>query len=249
MKLYEVNSLEKYNFSCIYLWTNLINDKKYVGQAQSFYRRMADYRYGKFNKYMKNAIEKYGIDNFDITILEQDVELDMLDEREQYWLDYYRSYDMDKGYNICQYASTTRGYRHSKESKQKMSDSTKEKLKDPLIKAKVQGKNNGMYGKKHTNEWRKNHSGWLKNRWQTDESYRLFWSKKMSGANNYFYNKHFVGDKNPRARKVRCVELNAIYTTIKEASEAVGTSRQNISHALNGRQETAHNYHWEYVDS
>ena len=28
MKLYEINNTKKYKFSCIYLWTNLINNKK-----------------------------------------------------------------------------------------------------------------------------------------------------------------------------------------------------------------------------
>ena len=159
---------------------------------------------------MEHAVKKHGLDNFDITILERDVPLDKLDEREQYWLDYYQSYDMDKGYNICKVAGTTEGVTH-------------------------------------TEEWCQKHSEWLKEKWATDEEYRKFWHDKMSGENNYFYGKDCSGDKNGHAKAVLCVELNKIYTTVKEASKCSGTSRQNISHALNGRQETAGGYHWEYV--
>ena len=74
MKLYEINSKKEYNFSCIYLWTNLVNGKKYVGQAQSFYNRMGQYKYGNFNTHLKHAVDKYGIDNFDITPVEKTVE-------------------------------------------------------------------------------------------------------------------------------------------------------------------------------
>lgn len=210
MKLYEINNKKEYDFSCIYLWTNLVNGKKYVGQTTCFHRRMKTYRYTYPNAYMEHAVKKHGIDNFDITILERDVPLDKLDEREQYWLDYYQSYDMDKGYNICKIASTTEGVTH-------------------------------------TEEWCQKHSEWLKEKWATDEDYRKFWHDKMSGENNYFYGKDFSGDKNGRAKSIICVEKNKIYTTIKEAAKENSTSRQNISHVLNGRQETAGGYHWEYV--
>ena len=210
MKLYEINNKKEYDFSCIYLWTNLVNGKKYVGQTTCFHRRMKTYRYTYPNAYMEHAVKKHGVDNFDITILERDVPLDKLDEREQYWLDYYQSYDADKGYNICKIASTTEGVTH-------------------------------------TEEWCQEHSDWLKDKWATDEDYRKFWHDKMSGENNYFYGKHLYGDENGHAKAVRCVELNKIYTTVKEAAKCSSTSRQNISHALNGRQETAGGYHWEYV--
>ena len=209
MKLYEINKKKEYNFSCIYLWTNLVNGKKYVGQTMCFYRRMKNYRHTYPNAYMERAVNKHGLDNFDITILERDVPLDKLDEREQYWLDYYQSYDLDKGYNICKIAGTTKGVTH-------------------------------------TEEWCQEHSDYMKEKWK-DAEYRNFWHNRMSGENNYFYGKRFSGDKNGHAKAVRCVELNKIYTTVQEASKCSGTSRQNISHVLNGRQETAGGYHWEYV--
>ena len=210
MKLYEINNKKEYDFSCIYLWTNLVNGKKYVGQTTCFHRRMKNYRHTYPNAYMERAVNKHGLDNFDITILERDVPLDKLDEREQYWLDYYQSYDLDKGYNICKVAGTTKGVTH-------------------------------------TEEWCQEHSEWLKDKWATDEDYRKFWQERMSGEKNYFYGKDCSGDKNGHAKAVRCVELNKIYTTVQEASKCSGTSRQNISHVLNGRQETAGGYHWEYV--
>ena len=246
MKLYEINSLKEYDFNCIYLWTNLQNDKKYVGQAQSFYRRMMQYKDGHFNRYMGSAIDKYGLDNFDITILERDIPLDKLDEREQYWLDYYQSYKKEFGYNICQFAGTTRGYNHTDEAKELMSQIAIERFSDPTEREKVQGENNGMYGKRHSKEWCKKHSDWLKEKWK-DADYRKFWHDKMSGKNNYFYGKDFSGDKNGHATTILCVELNKIYTTVKEAAKEHGISRQNISHVLNGRQQTAGGYHWEYI--
>lgn len=247
MKLYEISGNTKYDFSCIYLWTNLVNGKKYVGQAQSFYNRMGQYKYGKFNKHLQYAIKKYGIDNFDITILERDIPFEFLDEREQYWLDYYQSYFDINGYNICQHAGTTRGFKHSSKTKQLLREKAKRRFEDPAERAKVQGENNGMYGKKHTEEWCKQHSDWLKNKWATNKEYREYISEKSRGKNNYFYGKRYFGVENGNAKSVRCVELNKIYTTVKEAAKRHNISRQNITHVLRGNQKTAGGYHWEYA--
>lgn len=265
MKLYEINSKKKYDFSCIYLWTNLVNGKKYVGQAQSFYNRMAQYRLGHYNKYMQSAIKKYGVENFDIIILEKDVSKDMLDEREQYWLDYYKSYDKDYGYNICQFASTTRGYKHTQESKDLMSKIVAQRFSDPNERAKLQGVNNGMYGKKHTSKWRKEHSQWLKEKWANDDDYREFWQNKMKGENNYFYDKHLYGSLNgmygkhhseatkeklsqKNGKKVRCVETGIVYPSITKAAQSVGVTRCVVAEAIK-KFYRAGGYHWELVNS
>lgn len=84
MKLYEIldGKKKEKSFSCIYMWENLYNKKKYIGQTQNFYTRMAQYSYKGGNIYLNRAIEKYGIDNFEITVLEY-VSKEYLDEREQ----------------------------------------------------------------------------------------------------------------------------------------------------------------------
>jgi group I intron endonuclease len=228
MKLYEIldGKRKEKMFSCIYLWTNLVNDKHYVGQTQHFYDRMYMYKTSGATKILQNAINKYGIDNFDIQVIEK-CDIDKLDEREQYWIDYYNSYESDKGYNICRYASTTRGYHHTDEVKAIMSQKAKEHAVHRF------GEENPMYGKVHPEEWRKEHSKWLKNKWATDEEYRNFWSKKMSGENNYFYGKHFCGASNPNAHPVICVETGETFDTMKEAGEYYGVYKTCISQSVN----------------
>ena len=225
MKLYEINNKEEYDFSCIYLWTNLVNDKKYVGQTTCFYRRMKTYRCTYPNAYMEHAVKKYGLDNFDITILEYDVPLDRLDEREQYWLDYYQSYDMDKGYNICKVAGTTKGVTHTEEWCKKHSDWMKEKWKDEDYRQfwidRMSGENNYFYG------------------------------KHFCGELNPMYGKHHsqqTKDKMSRiiGKPVRCVETGDVYTSITKAAQAVGVTRCVVSEALR-KGYRAGGYHWEFV--
>lgn len=87
----------------IYLIRNTINDKVYVGQTTvsiklrfqnhlSAARRGLDYIVGK-------AIRKYGEQNFHIELLEECL-VEELNEREKYWISYFKSIDNRFGYNI-----------------------------------------------------------------------------------------------------------------------------------------------------
>ena len=88
----------------IYKITNLVNGKIYVGQTtKSLKERFQKHCWGTtekdsyhLNMAIKNAIKKYGKNNFTIELIEE-VETDKLDEREVYWISYYDSYN--KGYN------------------------------------------------------------------------------------------------------------------------------------------------------
>ena len=226
MKLYEINKKKEYDFSCIYLWTNLVNGKKYVGQTTCFHRRMKTYRYTYPNAYMEHAVNKHGLENFDITILERDVPLDKLDEREQYWLDYYQSYDMDKGYNICKIASTTKGVTHTEEWCQEHSKWLKDKW---------------ATDEEYRKFWQERMSG--------ENNY--FYGKHFSGELNPMYGKHHsqtTKDKLSKAigKSVRCVETGDVYTSITRAAQAVGVTRCVVSEALH-KGYRAGGYHWEFV--
>ena len=263
MKLYEIldGKKKEKSFSCIYMWENLYNKKKYIGQTQNFYTRMAQYSYKGGNIYLNRAIEKYGIDNFEITVLEY-VSKEYLDEREQYWLDFYKSYLFLNGYNICRYASSTRGYKHTQEVKNKL---RKMKIDNPVC---LCGEKNPMYGKKHSLEWRKQQAEKMKEKWEKDEEYRNFWHEKMTGENNYFYGVHLTGEKNPmfgkkhseqtrkkisdskkgkfygKTVKIQCVETGKIYISISQASKELNVNVNAIYSILDKPNRTCKKLHF-----
>lgn len=61
------------NVAGIYMFRNKINDKKYIGQSVNLYKRLRDHlsriKRGESNKVLYRAIYKYGLENFEITIL------------------------------------------------------------------------------------------------------------------------------------------------------------------------------------
>lgn len=82
----------------IYVITNKLTNEQYVGQtSRDIYTRFDEHCYdNRSTSHIHNAIKKYGAKNFEIKELET-VELNRLDEREQYWiakLDTYKN-----GYN------------------------------------------------------------------------------------------------------------------------------------------------------
>ena len=89
-------------FGIIYIITNSINDKVYIGQTiRNLHLRWLEHcRKGSHgndkNMSIKRAILKYGKENFQIKELEK-CSIGMLNEREIYYISLYNSYK--KGYN------------------------------------------------------------------------------------------------------------------------------------------------------
>lgn len=87
----------------IYMITNLINGKRYVGKTQRGYLfRFEEHcnstKYG-FNTYIGNAINKYGRENFKVELLKQ-VEDDTWEYWEKFYISEYKTLWTQNGYNI-----------------------------------------------------------------------------------------------------------------------------------------------------
>ena len=90
----------------IYKITNKVNNKCYIGQtmktAQERWKEHQQHAFGShpndINKTLYKAIRKYGIENFDFEVIQDNIETyEQLDKAEIYWIDFYNSFV--KGYN------------------------------------------------------------------------------------------------------------------------------------------------------
>lgn len=84
----------------IYKYENKINHKIYIGQTNDVNRRFKEHLSSKSfrTSLIEKAIQKYGIDNFDFTVLEW---TENYNEQEKYWIEFYNCYK-PYGYNICE---------------------------------------------------------------------------------------------------------------------------------------------------
>lgn len=91
--------------SGIYLITHKSSGKIYIGQSVNIkHRWWVHGAMGSECVKLRNAIQKYGKDQFELTILEEVNEKKLLTEREQFYLDSYQPFG-DNGYNICRVAN------------------------------------------------------------------------------------------------------------------------------------------------
>jgi len=165
----------------IYKTTNLINNKIYIGQT----KQDKQYYYGS-GTLIKEAIKKYGKRNFKKEIIEYVENENDLDDKEKNWINYYKSNNLDIGYNlesggrnytnhhpltIEKFKNRTPSFKdkkHTEETKTLLSDIKKELFENK--------EKHPMYCKKHTDESKKKMSGNREN---------------ISGKNNPMYNKSF----------------------------------------------------------
>ena len=84
----------------IYLITNRINGKQYVGQtSRSLKRRF--YEHSRHKSAIGKAIKKYGRENFTIETIDVCETFEMANEREQYWIAFYGCV-APNGYNLTE---------------------------------------------------------------------------------------------------------------------------------------------------
>lgn len=137
----------------IYTATNKINNKKYIGQTIKSIKKRAMSHFcdakNNSNFYFHNAIRKYGKDNFLFEVIEYCKNSDIANEREKYWIEYYKSNNKDFGYNTCAGGTGTTGHTLSKEARLKLSILNKGKKLSEETKKKI-----GLAGKgrRHTEE-------------------------------------------------------------------------------------------------
>ena len=109
----------------IYKIVNEVSGKVYVGSAVDMNHRWNEHkRTLRENKHhsihLQRAWNIYGKDNFRFEIIEE-CEKEKLIEREQHWMNFYKSYNENKGYNISPTAGSKLGIKSSEETKKKIS--------------------------------------------------------------------------------------------------------------------------------
>ena len=127
----------------IYKITNTVNNKCYIGQSTDLFKRIRKHVKTLLsgtnrNEHLQNAYNKYGTGNFTIEVIEE-CKKEELDDREIFWIDYYKSYDPKYGYN------KTKGGTGGDSYLDVCSEQEKENIKNKKSE-NVKGERNPIYG-------------------------------------------------------------------------------------------------------
>lgn len=231
----------------IYIITNTINNKVYIGQSVDIHHRWmqhkADLRNDHHhNEHLQRAWKKYGEEAFEFRVLTECDEIE-LNNLEKSFIQEYKSYNGDYGYNLTLGGDGCIGL--SQESINKMRQSLTGRHLSEDTRKKISEGNKGKKRSPRSAEHRKNLGNSLKG--------KNAWNKGIT-MNDDFRNK-LCGSGNPNHKIVYCVELDEYFGSTREAERKYGINHVNISACCNGKQKSAGKHpitgeklHWEYPE-
>lgn len=243
----------------IYLRTNKVNGKQYVGETENFERREKQWKRLKLNyanQFLTDERSKYGLENFDILVIDTCETQEKAWELEQFYIKEYGTKYPD-GYNLTDGGAGAKGYKHSEKAKKKMSEARKGRLVTEETRQKLsislKGKNIGIKlseetkrkisetkkGIKLSEETRKKMSKSKKEKYKTEihhmvgkhlsEETKRKLSEAKKGKNHPLYGKHHTEETR---RKMSETHKNPIlqYTKngefIREWASATDAARE-----------------------
>jgi group I intron endonuclease len=230
--------------SSIYIITNNVNGKIYIGSAKVYSYRINSHKSRlkngtHTNKHLQNAWIKYGEYNFSFKQLEIVDKIENLIEREQYYLDKYlfasdnSDVFYELGYNKVRIAGINLGYKFSAEGKKNISEAHKGILASEETKKKMSyvqsGENNHFYGKTHSKKAKEKISKALKGI-KRDITFKNKISKAFSKAVLQY--------------SLEKKEFIKRWDSAKQAEEVLNIT--HISAVCRKERKSAGKYYWEY---
>lgn len=138
----------------VYLTTNKINNKKYIGKS-SYYKDPDKHTYLGSGVLIKKVIKKYGKENFTKEILEIfDNENDALQAEIRY-IKKFNALEDDNYYNLSTGGEGMEGMKMTEEIKKKMSEAKKGKQRNKHSQETKEKMSKSRKGKTKSKEWRK----------------------------------------------------------------------------------------------
>lgn len=110
--------------SGVYKIEHISSRKVYIGSSKNMYRRchrhMSELRHGKHNnQFLQRAFIKYGKNDFKVESLEKCTK-EILEEREQFYIDKYKSFNEKYGFNLLKKAYSPKGRIVTEKTKEKL---------------------------------------------------------------------------------------------------------------------------------
>ena len=224
----------------VYIHTNLINDKKYVGITQQNPEdRWQNGNGYPVNEHFTSAIKKYGWNNFKHIILFDNLTQEEAENIEIELIAYHKSNNRKFGYN-----KDNGGHvgRFTEETKRKMSE----------IKKKIfLGSNNPFFGKHHTQKTIDKIKKTLKGKFKGcknpfygkhhSEETKLQISNSLKGRVSYNKGKKLADETickmkmNSQRTVIQCVETGKIFNSMGECAKEMGLFVGNISKVCRGK--------------
>lgn len=209
------------------------NNKKYIGITKNNVEKRWNHGRGYKNCILfYNAINKYKWENIIHKILYTNLAKEEASKKEIELIQKYKTFNSKFGYNIC--LGGIKGNIFSEETKIKISERTKEAMKNPIIREKLR-------------QSRKNQESPMKGKKLSEEHKAKLVHNGMLGKKHSEKSKELMKKNITKKRKVICLETNMIYDSINEAARQTGIDYRNIYRSCNMGYQTK-GLHWKYYN-
>ena len=206
------------------------NGKKYYGITGQEPENRWKKGNGYYTQYFYRAIKKYGWDNIEHIVLQEDLDEEEAKELEQYMIQWYNTNNPNYGYNISLGGEGSPGVSPSEESRQKMREAkigTHPCLSEEVRQQKREafsGKNNPMYGKR-------GELSPLYGKPRSEETKRKI-SEANKGTNSYMYGKR--GELCPNYGRRHSEETKRKMSEARKGKPRSEETKKKISEANKG---------------
>ena len=228
----------------IYVTTNLINNKKYIGKDSN-----NDPNYLGSGTLLKEDIIKYGKENFKKEIIEYCIIDEELTIRESYWIKYYNAVNSDEYYNLVDFSA---GWNLDKLGKEKY-----DFIINKLSQSRKGIKPNIRDMESRNKKIQESSKGKSKPEGFGDKISKSKIGKKLSKEHCEKITKGKLGKKQPQSFLdktnkpiIQLDKENNIIQEFKSIDEAANSNqkfkRSNISCCLTGFSKTAYGFKWIY---
>ena len=235
---------------CVYMHTNTINNKKYIGitgQNPPERRWRNDGSGYSQSGYFRNAINKYGWENFTHEILISELTFEEACELEKYYIKFYGT-KTPNGYNLTDGGEGTVGWKPTEDFRNKQSIIHKKQWEDEDYRRRnvaIRQDENGVY---KSQEFRNKISQLVKG--EKNPNYQNYWTDEQKNKlrEKQKQNPIYKNENNPNAKRVMCIETGEVFDCIKYAREKYQIkSEGSMTVALKYPTRTAGGLHWKYI--
>ena len=248
----------------IYLTTNLINGKKYIGQHKI--SKQKDYYLGS-GKILRDAIKKYGHQNFKKTQIELCDTIEQANERERYWIKFYNAVNDENFYNLSEGGQEGAGFLYFRQQLEKNPEQ-KKVFEEKRIQAVKQWQQEhyeeltqiGQQNIQKCLQWRKEHPEEMAKIYERQKKENAKHLKDWMEANpeqakqnrekgnlalQQWKQEHpeetrknlALGpqaNKLSSGKKVKCITTGEIFLSIRDAEKAYGIYKDGVGRCLRG---------------
>ena len=225
----------------IYIITNKINNKKYIGQHKGY----PDDNYFGSGILITKAIEKYGKENFTKEIIEFCTK-ENIDDKEKYWINYYNAVENNNFYNQMEGGTGGDGWKACNKWMKDNPEKAQEIYAKNGARIKQWTKEHPEENKKHIKKMLESSHNYYTN--HPEEITRVMnivnkakeqWQKEHPEEYQAQIKKWREAGNEANSKQIICLTTNEIFPSICEAARYYHTYQPNIRKAIIGERQSA----------